>query len=537
MVSSANTAGGHELVIGLVGAIGVDWKRLVSKLKKELELVGYEARDVSLIQPILEWHPRWPCETQAYEELCHRKMDIGNDLRRWTKRKDVLAAVSMAEIRKLRAAHWEGLSQGDTNPADRPIERCAYILKSLKTPDEIELLRRVYGDNCFVLAAYSSVKCRKARLAEQIAESHSDSNTAKFEATAAQLMERDEQESGDDSGQNVQNTFCMADVFIDSDREEDIARQIERFIQILFGHPFRTPTTVEMGMFQAFGASRCSSSAGRQVGASVVNKWGDLLAVGFNEVAKAFGGHYQDGNPDDGRDHVRRSDSNAEMNRHVLEDLLARFQSRGWLSETYAEKDIAALVQCARSEKLLDSFSRDDAGVAQMPSLLKTARIRHGIEFIRAVHAEMAALMSMLRSGVSARECTMYVTTFPCHECAKHIVASGIEEVIFIEPYPKSRVVDLFSDSVVVDDPNAQGKVRFRPYLGIAPHRYLALFQAPQRKTNDGFWVDWEHIRRTQAPRLGGSFKTYGAIEEDFVARLNKELKVLYKEKKIQIDF
>lgn len=520
-------------MIGLVGAIGVDWERVVSKLKRELELVGYEARDISLIQPVLALHPEWPCETQAYEDLCHRKMDIGNDLRRWTKRKDVLAAVAMAEIRKLRAVHSKD-GRRRKNRAGRPIERCTYVLKSLKTPEEVERLRLVYGDNCFVVAAYSSVKCRKARLAEQIAASHSETNKVTFEPTAEQLMERDEQESGDNSGQNVQNTFCMADVFIDADREEDTARQIERFIQILFGHPFRTPTRAEMGMFQAFGASRCSSSAGRQVGASIANEEGDLLAVGFNEVAKALGGHYQEGDLEDGRDHVRRSDSNAEMNRHVLEDLLARFQSKGWLSEKYAAEDIAALVQHARSEKLLDSFSRDDGGAAKMPSLLKSARILHGIEFIRAVHAEMAALMSMLRNGVSARECTMYVTTFPCHECAKHIVASGIEEVIFIEPYPKSRVVELFSDSIIADDAEAKDKVCFRPYFGIAPHRYLALFKAPERKTDDGLWVEWERIRKIQKPRLGGSMKTYVDNEQEFVAELERALKLLRDENKVK---
>ncbi|MDN3612645.1 hypothetical protein QWZ16_23945 [Vibrio ostreicida] len=29
------------------------------------------------------------------------------------------------------------------------------------------------------------------------------------------------------------------------------------------------------------------------------------------------------------------------------------------------------------------------------------------------------------------------VRLFPCHNCAKHIVASGIKRVVYVEPYPK----------------------------------------------------------------------------------------------------
>ncbi len=58
MVSSANTAGGHELVIGLVGAIGVDLDRIADQLKSALKLVNYETRDVD------KW-PEWRRSEEA----------------------------------------------------------------------------------------------------------------------------------------------------------------------------------------------------------------------------------------------------------------------------------------------------------------------------------------------------------------------------------------------------------------------------------------------------------------------------------------
>lgn len=51
----------------------------------------------------------------------------------------------------------------------------------------------------------------------------------------------------------------------------------------------------------------------------------------------------------------------------------------------------------------------------------------------------------------AAREATLYSTTYPCHGCAKHIVAAGISEVVYYEPYPKSRALALHDDSIQED--------------------------------------------------------------------------------------
>ena len=67
------------------------------------------------------------------------------------------------------------------------------------------------------------------------------------------------------------------------------------------------------------------------------------------------------------------------------------------------------------------------------------------------VHAEMEALLSCARSGVSPVGGTLYSTTFPCHNCAKHIVAAGLRRVVYVEPYPKSRAVEFFNRSQARD--------------------------------------------------------------------------------------
>lgn len=46
------------------------------------------------------------------------------------------------------------------------------------------------------------------------------------------------------------------------------------------------------------------------------------------------------------------------------------------------------------------------------------------------VHAEPNAI---LNSTVSLEDSTLYVTLFPCHECAKLIIQSGITEIVYAE--------------------------------------------------------------------------------------------------------
>lgn len=46
------------------------------------------------------------------------------------------------------------------------------------------------------------------------------------------------------------------------------------------------------------------------------------------------------------------------------------------------------------------------------------------------VHAEPNAI---LNSTTKLDGCTLYVTLFPCHECSKLIIQSGIKEIVFMD--------------------------------------------------------------------------------------------------------
>ena len=98
----------------------------------------------------------------------------------------------------------------------------------------------------------------------------------------------------------------------------------------------------------------------------------------------------------------------------------------------------------------------------------------------------------------------MYVTTFPCHNCAKHIIAAGIRRVVYLEPYP--RVVHLGftvkklhrNRQLGIEEEN---KVVFFAFTGVAPCQYRGLFSMAERGAKKGGSLGkWYAQRRSLAP-------------------------------------
>jgi deoxycytidylate deaminase len=107
-------------------------------------------------------------------------------------------------------------------------------------------------------------------------------------------------------------------------------------------------------------------------------------------------------------------------------------------------------------------------------------------EFSRSIHAEMESILAVAREGRhSLVGATMFTTTYPCHNCARHIVAAGIAKVVYIEPYRKSLAIALHSDAIT-EDPEDRTKVIFQQYDGIGPHLHLKLFRPTSVRKQDG---------------------------------------------------
>ena len=57
-------------------------------------------------------------------------------------------------------------------------------------------------------------------------------------------------------------------------------------------------------------------------------------------------------------------------------------------------------------------------------------------EVCRNICAEQLAISEAARNGVELDGSIAYITTFPCHICAKLLVSSGISEIVYDKDYP-----------------------------------------------------------------------------------------------------
>lgn len=54
---------------------------------------------------------------------------------------------------------------------------------------------------------------------------------------------------------------------------------------------------------------------------------------------------------------------------------------------------------------------------------------------IATIHAEMNALIYCAKEGISVKNCTAYVTHFPCLNCTKALIQAGIKQIYYKHDY------------------------------------------------------------------------------------------------------
>src|SRR4029077_11093706 len=154
------------------------------------------------------------------------------------------------------------------------------------------------------------------------------------------LMLRDQEELGFSHGQHTRDTFHGADVFVDMSDRTALRANLTRFLQLLFGNTFHTPTKAEYAMFHAQAAALRSAELGRQVGAAIARNDGDIVAVGTNEVPMAGGGLYWCDERPDQREFVVGFDSNDSHKRNLFTETIKHLQEAGWLVPEKATQDV-----------------------------------------------------------------------------------------------------------------------------------------------------------------------------------------------------
>lgn len=452
-----------ELVFALVYPVGTDYSGVTLTLKNYIKRFNYRPEEIRLSEHIANIDKRVKLSDvllvdEPEAARINSYMDGGNAIRKLTRCSDFVTAAAIAEIGRRRSHNPQGFSE--------PARRTIHILNSLKRPEEVSMLRRIYGLGFYLIGIFASESERLEYLTQ-------DKNIRK--ADALKLMKRDEDEALP-FGQRTRDTFQLADVFVKLS-DDAYKKQLERFLDLVFGFPYHTPEPDEHSMFLAYSAGLRSGQLGRQVGASVRTQIGDVVAIGCNDVPCAGGGLYWPGAKDQ-RDHVRRWDSNDLQVRRIIDDILAR------LGVTISTPKRAALDQ------------------------LRGSLVFDVTEFGRAVHAEMDALLTCARNGVSPVGAELFTTTFPCHNCTRHLISAGVRRVVYIEPYPKSLAVKLHRDAVILGGKRSKGdrRIPFEAFVGIGPRRFFDLFSMRLSRGSEverkchGRTVKWDRGKAT--PRI-----------------------------------
>lgn len=479
-----------ELVIGIVSAVGTEYKRVTEPLTDRLRGFGYTVQEirVSSCLPVFEG-------ASEYERIRHY-MHAGDQLREKSENNAILAAGVAKNISESRT------------PSD---SKRAYVVNSLKHPREVEFLRKVYGDGFYLIGIHADEKRRHQHLTD---------DKGMTQVQANELIRIDEDESFD-HGQKTRDTYHLADFFLNLGSNNDqVKNRLQRFLELIFSHPYKNPTFDEFAMFMAFNSSVRSGDLSRQVGA-VISREKQIIATGANDVPKSGGGLYwaeldeatgKVEDNQDGKDYTREVDSNKQAQTEIINEI---------------------------AKKLLEKGLVDGQQELELHKVLKESKISDLTEFGRVVHAEMDALLSCSRAGIPTTGSTLYCTTFPCHNCAKHIIASGITRVVYVEPYPKSRALDFHSESIQLKSEleeisnNTNKLVSFEPFIGVGPRRFLDLFSMSlgsgsklRRKDKVGKILDWD---KSSAPiRTPLISKSYLDIESAAADMWDEMTKVSY---------
>lgn len=438
----------QELIIGLCGAIGSGVKTLKEQMVNALKHSGYHVEHIrvsDLIASRNNVNTKKLRNFERYECL----QNLGDNLRKNYKG-SICAELSIHEIQTRREILYGDNSESLTKNQSKT----AYIIDQIKHPDEVKLFRVVYKNNFYLVGLLRTVAERKQNLKDEGIE----------EKDVTNLIERD-RKSSDKLGQQVEESLQLSDYFIKNLDTVAMKASVQRFIHLIHGTSYMTPTRDESGMYAAYSASLGSACLSRRVGASIVDQDGSIISVGRNDVPQYGGGLYTSESGMDGRCFNKQGCHN-DKHKNLL------------------KKEIVNILRdhkCSNADDLADI-------------IMKETKAKYLIEYSRAVHAEMDAIVALARNANGeTKDSTLYCTTYPCHVCARHIVAAGIKRVVYIEPYEKSLALELHSDSICQSDKDSSSnKVLFENFEGVAPKRYAKFFgHERRRKDNAGKPIEY----------------------------------------------
>ena len=408
-----------NLVIGLTGPFGSGCSEMCKVLKDEFGFQAFKISDdireeVRKIGSLIgKGKPGWRKVLQG-----HGNKQRESDRAYWVKK--IISKIDSANI-------------GDED----------IVIDGFRNFQEVQEIRKIYP-RFFLVAIYAEKEERWSRVQKD------------YKGNMDEFEEDDKRDKNQDFdwGQSVQKCVDDADyVFYNNEHltvtisretvpdttqvNKILKEQAGEFVPLMRGgEKVRLPRPEEIQIVTAYAQSNFSTCRKRHVGAAItVAKDGQELVIsaGYNENPASIetclkaGGCYKD------------------------ENMESKLAEQG--------KDIYC-PSCGQKHKdLTEPWKCKKCDV----SIKEWLYPNRNMELCTAIHAEERAILSL--SGRSAKGGTLYVTTFPCFQCARLILDAEIEKIVFVEAYPVSETSKFLQQVVKVE-----------PFTGFTARAFFRVF-------------------------------------------------------------
>lgn len=462
----------EDVYIAFSAPIGIDVKAFVKKISAYAPCGGrYEFSNIKLTKILFDLSLDNKDLRKKIESCNKLRKDVGNS---------ILAQYAIYEIGKIKK---------ENNKVRR-----IFLIDQLKRVEELQLFRETFGKNFFLISIVEKLSTRTGFLSHHLNINQKEID----ELIKLDNNQKDFDES--ENGQQSRKVFEQADYFLENTCDNN---EINRFFDHVFYRTLIPPTRNEFFEYLSFASSLMSADLSRQVGAVIVNEDGEIISNGYNDVPRFGGGMYPvETSKFDQREFKLKKDSNKEQINIIIKEICS--------------DDAFAKIESSLQKQIKDLITENISGLT---------------EFGRCVHAEMEAILSAMRKGYNLKNSILYVTTFPCHNCAKHIVSSGIKEVFYIQEYPKSKALELHTDSIhdsLKDSTNVDSKVLIKPFLGVGPRRFADFFSVDYLSAGDAISrkdKETDTLIEKDVSKIELRFKIYKFISDYLIEDISLELK------------
>ncbi len=132
--------------------------------------------------------------------------------------------------------------------------------------------------------------------------------------------------------------------------------------------------------------------------------------------------------------------------KQLQRDHLYMKMTRTWAENSYCKRRQVGALLVSNNMIISDGYNGTPSGFEN------NCEDPQNVSYPYVLHAEANAITKVARSNNSSNGATLYVTASPCMECAKLIIQSGIQRVVYGETYRLMDGVELLQKAGIQVD-------------------------------------------------------------------------------------